>query len=79
MNTKTIRKMNVKGQVTLPAMWRERIKTDTVILEDKGSQLTISPAEVITGEEVLFDAVRDNDGKGVPIEDLTKALKKNLK
>jgi bifunctional DNA-binding transcriptional regulator/antitoxin component of YhaV-PrlF toxin-antitoxin module len=79
MNIKTIRKMNTKGQVTLPAVWRERIKTDTVVLEDKGNQLTISPADVIVGEEVLFDAVRNNNGKGIPIKDLVKALQNDLK
>jgi bifunctional DNA-binding transcriptional regulator/antitoxin component of YhaV-PrlF toxin-antitoxin module len=79
MNTKTIRKMNTKGQVTLPAIWRDRIRTNTVVLEDKGNQLTISPAEIITGEEVLFDAVRDGGGKGIPVKDLIKALKKDLK
>ncbi len=71
--------MNVKGQVTLPASWRERVKTDTVVLEDNGESLTISPAELIVGEEVLFDAIRDNKGKGIPIENLVDALKKDLK
>jgi len=79
MNTKTIRKLNTKGQVTLPAVWRERIKTNIVILEDRGNKLTISPAEVIEGEEVLFDAVRDNNGEGIPVKNLIKALRSDLK
>jgi bifunctional DNA-binding transcriptional regulator/antitoxin component of YhaV-PrlF toxin-antitoxin module len=79
MDTKTIRKMNTKGQITLPVAWRDRVKTKTVVLEDKGSQLTISPANIIVGEEVLFDAVRDNGGRGIPVKDLVKALKNDLK
>ena len=71
--------MNIKGQVTLPVLWRERINTDTVIIEERGTQITISPAEIITGEEVLFDAIRDNNGKGIPISDLVKALQDDLK
>jgi len=79
MNTKTIRKMNTKGQVTLPSKWRDKIGTDTVLLEEKDNTLVVRPAEVIVGEEVLFDAVRDNKGKGIPIDDLAKALEKDLK
>lgn len=80
MNTKTsiVRKMNTKGQVTLPSSWRTKIGTDTVVVEDLGSSLVIRPAEVITGEEVLFDAVRDNNGKGILAEDFIKALKKEV-
>ena len=71
--------MNVKGQVTLPSKWRDRIGTDLVVLEDDGNQLIVRPADIIIGEEVLFDAVRDNKGKGIPIEDLIKELEKDLK
>lgn len=78
-NLKTIRKMNVKGQVTLPSKWRDRIGTDLVVLEDDGNQLIVRPADIIVGEEVLFDAIRDNKGKGIPIEDLIKELEKDLK
>jgi len=77
--TSTIRKMTSKGQVTLPARWRKRIGTDTVLVIDNGVSLEIKPAEIITGEEVLFDAKIDNDGKGIPINDLIKALEGELK
>jgi AbrB family looped-hinge helix DNA binding protein len=70
-----IRKLTSKGQVTLPSAWRKRIGTDTVELVDKGGVLEVRPAEIISGEEVLFDAERDNKGKGIPIDDLMKALK----
>lgn len=74
----TIRKVTSKGQVTLPSSWRERVKNDTVVFIEHGNVLEVHPAEVLVGEEVLFDAVRDNDGKGIPVDDLMHALKKDI-
>ena len=71
--------MTSKGQVTLPASWRERIQTDTVVFVERGDMLEIHPGEIISGEEVLFDAIRDNNGKGIPVSDLIRALEKDLK
>lgn len=75
---KTIRKTNIKGQITLPSSWRKKVKSDTFLIEEKDNLLTIIPAEIITGEEVVFDAIRDNRGKGVPIKDMIRALKEDL-
>jgi len=63
--------------VTLPSKWRQRIQSNTVVFIERDNILEIHPAEVITGEEVLFDAVRDNNGKGIPVEDLIEALEKD--
>ena len=48
-NLKTIRKMKVKGQITLPSKWRDRIGTDLVVLEDNGDKLIVSPVDIIVG------------------------------
>jgi bifunctional DNA-binding transcriptional regulator/antitoxin component of YhaV-PrlF toxin-antitoxin module len=75
---KTVRKITQKGQVTLPSSWRNRTNADLVSFVENGDVLEIHPAEIITGEEVLFDAVRDNNGEGIPAGELIKALKKNV-
>lgn len=64
------------GQVTLPAKWRKKFKTEyfkVVIDEDK---LVLSPYEE---EIVFFDANEFNDGKGVELSVFNKALKESLK
>lgn len=76
---KTVRKITEKGQVTLPAKWRKRFQSDLVSFTERDGVLEVRPAELIEGEEVLFDAVRDNDGQGIPAHELVKALKKSLK
>ena len=79
MNKATIiRRLTSKGQVTLPSAWRKRIGTNIVEFIDKGGVLEVRPAEIISGEEVLFDAKRDTGGKGVPIKDFIEVLKKDL-
>ena len=76
--TQTIRRITSKGQVTLPASWRKRMKNDTVVFMERGTVLEVHPAEVLAGEEVLFDALRDNGGTGLPITDLIHELQKDL-
>ena len=77
MATKTkIQKISSKGQVTLPAAWRRKINTDQISVIISDDKLEIYPAHIPTEDErVIFDAIRDNKGKGLPIEDLIKALK----
>lgn len=71
-----------KGQITLPAKWRKRFDSDRYLLKETGESLLITPFELDALEEdrweTIFDAARDNDGKGIPIDDLIKALKKTL-
>ena len=76
--TKILRKTNSKGQITLPRSFRAKMQSDTFLIEEKDGHLTITPAEIITGEEVLFDAVRDNNGIRIPIKDMVAVLKKDL-
>jgi bifunctional DNA-binding transcriptional regulator/antitoxin component of YhaV-PrlF toxin-antitoxin module len=76
--TRTVRHVTSKGQVTLPASWRARTGSETVVFVERDSVLEVHPAEIVTGEDVLFDAVRDADGKGLPVTDLVRELKKDL-
>ncbi len=78
----TIVKATKKGQVTLPAKWRKNFETDRFLIKENGSSLLITPLEVDALEdekwEIVFDAKRDNKGKGIPINDFIKTLKKTL-
>ncbi len=74
-----ILKSTTKGQVTLPVKWREKFDTNQFIANFKGDKLEIEPliidkknkAEEIT----VFDAIRDNKGKGIKAKDLVDMLK----
>ena len=78
--TKKIRKITSKGQVTLPVLWRKKIKTDQVLLKTKSDSIEISPLylqkQMKSNEYTVFDALRDNKGKGLKASDLLKILKK---
>ncbi len=67
-----------RGQITLPKQWRKNFSTDNFLVEMHDDKLVITPLHVSAAamEEVLFDADRDNDGKGVPVEDMITLLKK---
>lgn len=78
----TIVKTTSKGQITLPSKWRKSFDTDRFLIKEKADSLIITPLEVKSLEderwETVFDAKRDNAGKGVSIETLIRALKKTL-
>jgi len=77
----TITKATTKGQITLPAVWRRNFSTNRFFIEDKGEFLKITPLflDNLKKEEkeyTVFDAIRDNKGKGIKAKDLIKILKK---
>ena len=76
MTTKTkIQKISSKGQVTLPVSWRKSIKTEHISVSVSGDKLVIQPARFDeSGEYTVFDAIRDNNGKGLKVKDLQKIL-----
>lgn len=76
--TEKLQKITSKGQITLPIAWRRMTKTNTIIVTRHGETLTISPArlEKEDKEYTVFDALRDNHGKGVKAKDLVNMLKK---
>ncbi|GMX58625.1 MAG: hypothetical protein MCSN_2790 [Candidatus Microsyncoccus archaeolyticus] len=74
---KTIVKTTSRGQITIPAKWRRNFNTNNYILEEKKDVLEIRPLkeEALEKEEyTVFDAIRDNKGKGIKAEDLVKIL-----
>ena len=76
----TIVKATSKGQITLPMKWRKNFTTDRFILKDKGGSLEIRPLDLELlknkDEYTVFDALRDNKGKGIKAKDLSRLLKK---
>lgn len=76
MNARIV-KATVKGQVTLPKSWRDQFRTDNYMMIVKKEKLEIKPVELTDiDEEVIFDADRDNDGKGIPFEEMIRILEK---
>ena len=75
-----IQNITSKGQITLPVVWRRKTKAEQIILRVKGDVLEIVPAEIsVRGAEkeyTVFDAIRDNKGKGLKASDLSSLLKK---
>ncbi|MCP6718514.1 MAG: AbrB/MazE/SpoVT family DNA-binding domain-containing protein [Patescibacteria group bacterium] len=78
----TITKITSKGQITLPAKWRRNFSTNQYIIEEKKDRLEIKPLILKElykkNEYTVFDAIRDNKGKGIKAKDLIKVLKKTV-
>ena len=75
-----IQRVTTKGQITLPIAWRRRMGTNSIVVRTKGDVLEISSLRTPDEEDeawvTLFDAIRDNNGKGIKATDLIKVLKK---
>jgi bifunctional DNA-binding transcriptional regulator/antitoxin component of YhaV-PrlF toxin-antitoxin module len=76
----TIAKATTKGQITLPISWRRKFKTNNFVIEEKKGFLSIKPLNLEKikdkNEYTVFDAIRDNNGKGIKAKDLIKVLEK---
>ncbi|MCC7196797.1 AbrB/MazE/SpoVT family DNA-binding domain-containing protein [Candidatus Peregrinibacteria bacterium] len=76
MSTK-ISKCTEKGQITLPKDWRDLFKTDSFMIQYDQKKLIITPINLSElQEEVIFDAEKDNNGKGISVDEMIKTLKK---
>lgn len=75
-----IQNITSKGQITLPVVWRRKTEARQIILRVKGDILEIAPAEIPVRkgqkEYTVFDALRDNKGKGLKASDLLTLLQK---
>lgn len=73
-----IAKSTERGQLTLPKEWRDHFPTNSFIVEMHDDRLIITPLnlEKADNEEILFDADRDNNGKGVSAEDMIAMIRK---
>lgn len=78
----TIVKATTKGQITIPIAWRRRFNTDRFLISIKNNHLEIKPLDLdkINKEQeyTVFDAIRDNKGKGLKAKDLLNTLKKTI-
>lgn len=79
----TILKTTSKGQLTIPAKWRNKFKTDRFLATIKENSLELEPLIINnklkeTDEFTVFDAIRDNQGKGIKAKDLVNILKEML-
>ena len=72
-----IQRVTSKGQITLPAVWRKQFNTNHVVVTAVGDTIKISPARLAKNDEyTVFDALRDNKGKGLKAKDLLTILGK---
>jgi len=75
----TIVKATTKGQITLPARWRQNFSTNRYIIKERGGKLEVSPFNLERLEKqdeyTVFDAIRDNKGRGIKAKDLARILK----
>lgn len=77
-----IQRVTSKGQITLPIAWRRRMGTNSIVVRAKGDVLEISSLRTPDEEDeawvTLFDAIRDNKGKGIPVEKMISILEKSI-
>ena len=72
-----IQKVTSKGQITLPVSWRRATGANMITLVVKGNRIEIAPTQLHEGNQyTVFDAIRDNKGKGIKAADLVKILRK---
>lgn len=77
LNFEKIQRVTSKGQITLPSVWRKEFGTDQVVVTARGGKIEISPVRRSHGNEyTVFDAIRDNKGKGIRAKDLLTILNK---
>jgi len=76
----TILKTTSKGQITIPAKWRKKFNTNQFVATLKEDRLEIKPLVIKEDEDeiTVFDAIRDNKGKGIKATDFLKIIRKSL-
>jgi AbrB family looped-hinge helix DNA binding protein len=76
----TILKTTSKGQITIPAKWRKKFDTNQFMAVMNEDKLEIKPLILKKEHEIkeftVFDAIRDNKGRGIKASDLVNILKK---
>lgn len=73
-----IQKATSRGQITLPIAWRRRVGVRNFVVRTLPDRLEIRPVrlQAETHEFTVFDAIRDNKGKGIKAADLVRILNK---
>ncbi len=74
--TSKIIKATTKGQVTLPKQWRRQFNTEDFLMLISKDKIILKPVNLnkIEQESVIFDADRDNEGKGISPDEMIKML-----
>ncbi len=80
-SSEKIQRVTSKGQITLPIAWRRKMgNATTITVEMRDDSLIISPlrTEDERDEEwvTLFDAMRDNNGKGIPAKEFARMIRR---
>jgi len=75
--TSKIIKSTERGQITLPKQWRSQFNTDNFLLKIVSNKIIITPVTIndLENEEIIFDADRDNKGKGIGLNEMLEMLK----
>jgi bifunctional DNA-binding transcriptional regulator/antitoxin component of YhaV-PrlF toxin-antitoxin module len=75
----TILKTTSKGQITIPVAWRNKFNTNQFVATISDNKLELEPLLLDDYSQAkdytVFDAIRDNQGKGIKAGDLVKILK----
>ena len=75
-----IQRITSKGQITLPVAWRRHTGAHTITVTTRGNRIEIVPTKLRrVSESTIFDAIRDNNGKGIKIDKLISVLEKLVK
>jgi len=82
--TPRIQKITSKGQITLPIAWRRKVKTDMIMVRESRLGIEIVPAQTYSDPEdrdddiIIFDANRDNGGKGIEAGVFADTLRRSI-
>lgn len=75
----TITKATSRGQITLPKVWRDKFKTNQYIIKAGDFKVEVMPIDEEElewiGAETIFNADRDNNGKGIDAREFLKILR----
>lgn len=76
----SIQKVTSRGQITLPIRLREKWNTEYITVVEKDGGFFVTPAKIESldnnNEYSVFDAIRDNQGKGIKAKDFVSILKR---
>ena len=80
-----IQRITSKGQITLPVAWRRKVKTDMILVRESGNAIEIVPARTFKmlpedrdNDIIIFNADRDNGGKGIEASVLADMLRRSI-
>jgi bifunctional DNA-binding transcriptional regulator/antitoxin component of YhaV-PrlF toxin-antitoxin module len=74
-----IQTITSRGQITLPIAWRRRVNAGQIVLRVKDDMVEIIPVRLQKQESsdyTVFDALRDNKGKGIKAKSLIRLIEK---